>query len=170
MANPAHNIPPVQLVILKKSDLEHDSVPLLNQQNTAIVNRLNQLANLTVAPTTPTDGQVLTYDATTGQYTPATPAATEGVPSGGTTGQVLTKTASGTSWADDDLASLVSTPFASVMGNFTVPHNLGYTPRFATIRMTSLGNVAFTTVAWDQNNFYLQGAAASLTGYVDSIR
>ena len=170
MANPSHNIPPVQLVILKKSDLEHDSVPLLNQQNTAIVNRLNQLANLTVAPTTPTDGQVLTYDAATGQYAPASPAVTEGIPSGGNTGQVVTKTSSGAGWADDPWSTLVSTPFTSSAGHFTVAHNLGYTPRFATIRMTSLGNVAFQVTAWDKNNFYLQGAAGSLTGYVDSIQ
>jgi len=64
-----------------------------------------------------------------------------------------------------------STAFISSVGNFTVPHGLGYKPSGAAIRMTSIGVVAFQAATeWDATNFYLQSNVSALTGFVDSVK
>jgi hypothetical protein len=58
--------------------------------------------------------------------------------------------------------------FTSSAGNFTVAHGLGYKPTSAAVMMTSLGSVVFQAATrWDATNFYLQGSAAGLTGFVE---
>jgi len=60
--------------------------------------------------------------------------------------------------------------FTSSGGNFTVANNLGYSPSFAVIQMTSLGQVVFQPTRWDINFFYLNGASGGLTGYIEAWR
>jgi hypothetical protein len=52
-----------------------------------------------IAQGTPANGQIPVYDSSTGRWTPSAPAAAS-LPAGGTTGQVLTKTAGGVGWAN----------------------------------------------------------------------
>jgi hypothetical protein len=62
----------------------------------------------------------------------------------------------------------IEVPFTSSAGDFTIAHGLGFTPRAAVVSMADLGAVVFQRpLRWDGTNFYLQGSAAGLEGFVE---